>query len=229
MADLPHGLGALESPPDDRDFALDDLYTADQLAAALPASYRVPVLPKAIFDQGSTPMCVAYSAATEQAAFDLVDQGHNYRWDFGYFFRAIGGGPNGAVIRNALDRRLHRGYPLLPAGSGNSQTLHRISAYYRIPVTKDSLRRAIQAFGVIVLGTPWFNSWFYPVAGILPPADYQVGGHAICAVGWNQTGLVLRNTWGAGWGVNGECTLPWGYLGAVREAWKAIDVIDKGA
>lgn len=218
---MTHGLGAIISPPDERDYEL--AYSAEQLAAPLPKSYRVPVLPP-VFDQGSSPMCVAFSAATEQASFDLVDLGHNYKWDEALFFRQIGGTSNGAIIRNALDRRLHRGYPLLPAGSGNSASAHRIAAYYAVPVTKDSLKRAIHSYGVVVIGTPWFNSWFSPDPLVLPPADYQVGGHAICAVGWDYVGLWLRNTWGPDWGVKGECVLPWGYLGAVREAWKAIDV-----
>lgn len=220
---MSHGLGALFSPPDERDFQIEDQYSAEQVLAAMPSTYRVPVLPP-VYDQGDSPMCVSYSAATEQAAFDLVDLGHNYKWDFRWFFRKIGGTSNGAIIRNALDRRLGKGYPLLPYGSGNSADSHRIHAYYAVPVTRSSLQRAIHAFGPVIVGTPWFNSWFEPgVTGRLPPADYQVGGHAICAVGWTTAGLVLRNTWGANWGHNGECTLPWQWLGQVREAWKAID------
>lgn len=223
---LPHGLGAIPSPLDDRDFQLDSLYTADELAAPLPVTFRVAKLPAVIFDQGSTPMCVSYSAATEQASFDLADTGHNYLWDFPYFFRKIGGTVNGAIIRNALDFRLHRGYPLLPANSGNSMAAHRISAYYAVPRTRDGIKRALIHYGVCLIGTDWYNSWFDPHAdGTLPPPDYIVGGHAISVVGYDARGVTLRNTWGKDWGRNGECVMPWSYfLSIPRECWKALDV-----
>lgn len=173
-------------------------------------------------------MCVAYSSSTLKGAEDLLDQQHNYRWDRPYFFQKIGGGPNGAYPRNALERMLKIGYPLLPANSGNSQAAHRIAAYYAVSKNKDSIQRAIAHFGVILIGTPWYNSWFYPnKAGVLPPADYTVGGHAIAAIGYDATGLKLRNSWGTDWGRNGDCTMPWyAVLHAVWEVWKAVDVIE---
>ena len=222
----PFGLGALESPPDERDFQLE----LDQ-ATPLPPSFTVK-RKSPLYDQGQTPMCVAYSGAGEQQAFDLIDQGHTYKWDFALFFRRIGGGPNGAIIRNALAERLHRGYPLLPSNSGNSAAAHRIKAYYAVPKTVDAIKRALVQYGVLVIGTPWFNSWFHPDAhGNLPPADYVVGGHAIDVVGYDAMGLWLRNSWGGSWGVKGECRMPWpAVLHSVREVWRATDVIDpKGA
>jgi hypothetical protein len=226
----PFGLGGLQSPPDDRDFQLSKLLTAQEAAVILPPSYDVPKLPP-IYDQGNSPMCVAYSDATEQAAFDLIDQGHNYLWDFSYFFRLIGGGPNGAILRNGLDRRLWRGYPLKPAGSGNSASSHRIAAYYAVPRTQIDVQRAIFTRGVCILGIPWFNSWFYPdEGGFLPSPDYQVGGHAIAIIGYSPSAAHLQNSWGTGWSVDGRCWMPWHYLlSAGWEVWKAVDVIDPKA
>lgn len=218
---LPYGLGNIESPPDDRDFELPL-----DMAAPLPAKFTVASAAP-IYDQRQTPMCVAYSAARQQASFDLIDLGHNYKWDFAYFFRLIGGTPNGAIIRNALAQRLHRGYPLLPAGSGNSQAAHKIAAYYAVPKTVDSIKRALVQHGTLVLGTPWFNSWFDPRPdGTLPAADYQVGGHAIDADGYDQIGIWLPNSWGTDWGVNGRCRMTWAtVLHSVREVWRATDVV----
>lgn len=228
MAD--HGLGALQSPPDERDYTLDDLFAASGVDASKPPppTFDVTVLPP-VYNQGNTPMCVAYSSSTLKGAEDLVDQKHNYLWDRPYFFRRIGGGPNGAYPRNALDRMLKVGYPLTPANSGNSQSSHRIAAYYAVPKTKDAIQRAIAHFGVVLIGTPWFNSWFDPHSdGRLPDADYQVGGHAIAAYGYDTVGLKLRNSWGAAWGVKGNCYMTWAVvLHSVWEVWKAVDVIDQ--
>lgn len=220
-----HGLGYLPSPPDERDWQLADLLTADQLLAAPPATYRVPHLPSTVYDQGDSPMCVAYSSATEQAAFDLADLGHTYKWDFPWFFRQIHGTANGAILRDALQQRLAKGYPLQPYASNNSRAAHRITAYYRVAQTKLALQQALMAYGVVVIGTPWYDSWFDPDAnGVLPIGDFVAGGHAICVVGWNSTGPRLRNTWGADWGQNGEATMRWSqYVSVVREAWKCID------
>jgi hypothetical protein len=61
----PFGLGWLPSPDDDRDWGVDALYAATGTAVpdALPASYHVPAPQYPVVDQGSSPMCVAYSAA----------------------------------------------------------------------------------------------------------------------------------------------------------------------
>ena len=216
----PYGLGANQSPPDERDYQIADY---GPVTLTVPPSYSVPKMP-GVLDQGQSPECVAYSGACEQGAFNLVDEGHNYLWDEPYFFALIGGGPNGAVVRTAFAKRLSYGYPLKPANSGSSHAAHRIAAYYAVPVTEAAIKAAIVSYGPVVLGTPWYNSWFTPGPGaVLPPADYQIGGHAIVARGYTPAGLVLRNSWGAGWGNAGECVLPWAYLPVVWECWKAFD------
>ncbi len=168
-------------------------------------------------------MCVAHSAAGEQGWYDLRDTGLAL-FDEPLFFRQIGGTADGAVIRGALARRLSAGYPL--SGHPELATKHRIAAYYSVRVAQAGLCAAILPFGPLVIGTPWASSWFHPVNGVLPAFDTATGGHAILAVGWDATGLRLRNSWGADWGQQGEATLPWGQLARVREAWKAVDRID---
>ncbi len=219
------GLGWVESPPDDRDWPVDALYaaTGDEPPAELPAAYHIPAPLYPVVDQGSSPMCVAYSAAGEQGWYDLRDTGLAL-FDEGLFFSQIGGTANGAVIRDALKYRLASGYPV--AGHRELAGQHRIAAYYAVPVAQADLCAAILSFGPVVIGTPWASSWFHPVDGVLPAFDRVVGGHAILAVGWDAIGLRLRNSWGADWGQGGEATLPWGELAHVREAWKAIDRID---
>jgi hypothetical protein len=222
---LERGLGWLPSPEDDRDWGVDALYaaTGTDVPDALPASYHVPAPLYPVVDQGSSPMCVAYSAAGEQGWYDLRDTGLAL-FDEPLFFSQIGGTASGAVIRDALARRLSAGYPV--SGRPELAGQHKIAAYYGVPVAQADLCAAIASFGPLVIGTPWARSWFHPVDGVLPAFDTAVGGHAILAVGWDGTGLRLRNSWGADWGQQGEATLPWGQLGHVREAWKAVDKID---
>lgn len=222
MIDNPAGLGLgwVESPEDPRDYPIAAALDAVGEPLALPASYHVPAPLYPVLDQGSSPMCVAYSAAGEQGWFDLRDSGLAL-FDMPLFFRRIGGTPQGAVIRDALAERLSDGYP--EQGHPERAAQHRISSYYSVPVDADGLKAAILAFGPVVVGTPWYRRWFAPVGGVLGTPDVKVGGHAILAVGWNAAGLRLRNSWGADWGQSGEATLPWGQLHYLREAWKAVD------
>jgi hypothetical protein len=219
--ELNYGLGWIESPPDDADYPIDDLYAVagvDPLDT-LPASYVAPDPYPPVLNQGSTPQCVAYSSATLKAYEDLRDQGPA-PYNEGAFFTQIGGTVNGAIIRNAMASMLATGYPVVGSAA------RKIAAYYAVPVERTALCSAIATFGPLVIGTPWANSWFHPVNGVLPAFDVQVGGHAIAAIGWDDRGLHLRNSWGSGWGNGGDAILPWDQLGHVREAWKCVDVIE---
>jgi hypothetical protein len=63
-------------------------------------------------------------------------------------------------------------------------------------------------FGPVVLGIPWYTGMIQPSAdGSIYPSGNIEGGHAILATGYNRkTGKIrLHNSWGRGWGVNGDC------------------------
>jgi hypothetical protein len=222
-----HGLGGLESPDDPRDFAIaDHLGFAAALAATFPSAWLEPNTPP-ISNQGTTPQCVAYSAANDQGHMDRPESGAFPTYDRKKFFAEIGGGPNGAYVRTALSRRLHFGYPL--AATPDQAAAHQISAYYRVPLTVDAVKAALLVSprngGVVVVG-PWYHSWFHPLAsGKLPPPDYVVGGHAWWLRGWSDSAGAFRgrNSWGARWGLSGDFLLPYRYLGRMVEVWRTLD------
>ena len=219
-----YGLGALPDPPDERDYPLSALYAAEGLAptAALPASYCSPGMPP-VLDQHATPMCVAYSSSTVKAWQDRRDQERWFDFDEPAFFAAIGGTENGAYVRAAMERMRSTGYPVVGAGDAAH---HKIAAYYAVPLDAAAIKAAIHDLGPLVLSTPWYRSWFRPIAGVLPQPDTQVDGHAIVAYGWDQRGLRLRNSWGADWGVGGDCWMPDDLVPHLAGAWKAVDAIE---
>ncbi len=225
MPDQPYGLGAIPSPPDPNDYPIEALYAAlgIDVPVALPAVFASTPVPP-ILNQGSTPQCVAFSTAGVKDFQDYDDQAPKW-WDFDHdlFFSRIGGGPGGAVVRNAMDQLLKVGYPVV--GNAAAASLHKVAAYYAVPVTVSDIKAAIATFGEVVFGMTWANSYFGPnSAGILPAFDYQAGGHAIRCRGWDDSkGFRLANSWGNGWGVNGECYLPYNQLSHVFEVWKAPD------
>jgi len=218
-----HGLGAIPSPADPRDFPISQLYAAagvETAAIVVPSAFTIGSIP-ATSNQGTTPMCVAHSEAYEKLHQDLKDQGL-FAPDRSAFFYAIGGGPNGAVGRTGLARLLNHGY------DSTSPALHKIAAYYAVPVTRADIQAAIYVFGGVLFGVNWPHSWFHPSStGVLPKPDYDAGGHFIYAIGYTTAGVWVLNSWGTGWGVNGgRALIPWAYLGRVFEAWKAVDVLE---
>ena len=226
MPDQPFGLGAIPSPADDRDYPIEALYAAlgvDVPTALPPAFASTPVPP--ILNQGTTPQCVAFSTAGMKDFQDYDDQVPTRWWPFdeGRLFAAIGGGPNGAIIRDALSYLLKTGYPLV--GNAVAAADHRIAGYFAVQVNVTAIKQAISTFGEVIFGVAWANSWFNPNgSGILPSWDWESGGHAIRCRGWDDTkGFRLANSWGNGWGVNGECYLPYNQLAHVFEVWKAPD------
>lgn len=228
------GLGALPDSPDPRDYPIDALYAAEELAPpeldALPTSYRVPDPLHPILDQGSSPMCVAYSSANQKGYADRRDYGRWFDWAEAQFFHAIGGTDAGAEVRWAMQQMVDTGYPV--AGVPGSAGHHRIAAYYKIdpgPDMHGQIRQALVTFRhPLILSVAWYRSWFHPrFDGTLPAPDTQVGGHAIVVCGWREDGaLLLANSWGSDWGRQGYCWLPAAYLAHARSAWRAVDVVE---
>jgi C1A family cysteine protease len=53
--------------------------------------------------------------------------------------------------------------------------------------------------------------------GVVPmpsPSEQALGGHAVLAVGYDDSTqrFIVRNSWGTGWGINGYFTMPYAYV-----------------
>ena len=226
-----YGLGAQPSPPDPRDFPIDQQYAAlgvDPLvaASALPARYEVGSLPP-VANQGTTPECVSYSCAYEKQRQDRLDEGAFFRPNYGRFFTDIGGGPSGAVMRTGLQQMLGYGYPDLLAHE------HKIRAYYSVPVTVADIKTAIATYGGVLVIGPWARDWCPwlgggpNVYGVLPSYNTEYGGHAWWAIGWDDAkGLEGYQSWGSGFGLSGRFFVRYSDVPRMWEAWKTTDVVE---
>lgn len=139
-----HGLGAVPSPEDPRDFALAQLLAAAGPVAAYPTSWVEPNTPP-VTNQGTTPQCVAYSSAYDQNHMDRVEDGKFVDFNEPRFFTLIGGSSAGAYMRTALDRRLHHGYPVTGLGDASQAAHTRRSSRSSLsspPTTASRLPRA---------------------------------------------------------------------------------------
>lgn len=225
-----YGLGAVESPPDPRDWPL----ALAPVTAPLPRRYVCngmgPVL-----NQGQKPQCVAYSSAGLKTWQEKRDAHGVVTFDTDWLYvrcKAIDGiaGP-GTTVRAAM--RVMKGSGYRPLSEPDELPAHfKIAAYYAAPTTIDGMKAALVQYGPIVVGGRWFNSWFHPVNGIIDAGTGGVaGGHAVLVFGWDDDvaggSLLVRNSWGLYQGsTNGNFYAPYRhYVHELWEAWKSVDVV----
>ncbi len=107
-----------------------------------------------------------------------------------------------------------------PANAYSDAAKDLVSLYLRLQQSSLHLRACLAEGYPFVFGISVFSSFESPqVASTgrvpLPPhGDSFVGGHAICAVGYDDTTqqFTFRNSWGAAWGDSGYGYLPYAYV-----------------
>jgi C1A family cysteine protease len=96
---------------------------------------------------------------------------------------------------------------------------HQILEYRRLE-NLDAMRASLAAGYPFVFGFMVFPQMQTPEMARtgklrLPKANERpLGGHAVCAVGYDDRRgvLIVRNSWGAAWGMKGYFTMPYGYI-----------------
>jgi hypothetical protein len=84
-------------------------------------------------------------------------------------------------------------------------------ASYSWAFSIDDVIDALIEKGPVVLGIPWYEGMYSAPSGVLLVSGELVGGHCLLAVGYNvkskalggRSSIILQNSWGRGWGVNG--------------------------
>ncbi len=101
---------------------------------------------------------------------------------------------------------------------------HQIISYWRIPVNLNSIKGCLAEGYPFSFGFTVYDSFFnHSVAqtGIMPMpniANEKVrGGHAVLAVGYDDSrqAVLIRNSWGTGWGIKGYFWMPYAYISNV--------------
>jgi C1A family cysteine protease len=96
---------------------------------------------------------------------------------------------------------------------------HTISTYHRI-ASLGEMRACLAEGYPFVFGFSVYETFESPTVartGVLnmpKPRERQLGGHAVCAVGYDDKAkrLLVRNSWGPGWGMKGYFTMPYDYV-----------------
>jgi C1A family cysteine protease len=96
---------------------------------------------------------------------------------------------------------------------------YHITAYARLNTLNDMLSCLASGFPFVFGFSVYesFESSRVASSGVVQlPVDgeQQLGGHAVCAVGYDKTvdRFIVRNSWGETWGMKGYFTMPFDYL-----------------
>lgn len=79
---------------------------------------------------------------------------------------------------------------------------------YRWAFGIEDLKLGVGYHGPAVIGINWYEGMFYPDSkGYIRPTGQVAGGHCVLvnAINVKEGRFTIHNSWGAGWGNNGEC------------------------
>jgi hypothetical protein len=116
------------------------------------------------------------------------------------------------------DRQIPGEYPPDDTGSSGPWSMQALEKQGRIRSWRHtrSLHTALRLLnaGPVSIGVPWYQSMFNPdSAGVLvvDPSSGVAGGHQIALTANDVAGqrVLIRNSWGTGWGQDGHAWLDW--------------------
>jgi C1A family cysteine protease len=231
-----HFRGWIPDVPDHRDF----LYAAVRpVGVRLPKSVDLRARMSPVENQGQLGSCTANALAGALEFLEikngqsLVDLSRLFIY---YNERAIEhtiGSDSGAMIRDGIKTLAAQGvcpeknWPYVIATFTKKPSAkcyaaakkHTISSYHRLSSLADM--RACLADGYpFVFGFSVYESFESAsvartgVVNLPKPNERQLGGHAVCAVGYDDRvqRVFVRNSWGPGWGQKGYFTMPYDYV-----------------
>jgi C1A family cysteine protease len=229
--------GWIADLPDHRDL----LYAAPmQVLTKLPAKIDLRAKCPPVFDQGQLGSCTA-NAIAAAVEFDLMKERKSIfvpsRLFIYYNERVMEGtvdSDSGAQIRDGVKSVANKGdcpenlwpYDINKFTNKPSQACyneavkHKAVQYQRVNRDLNQMKGCLASGYPFVFGFSVYQSFEGQQvaktghASMPSPGEQAVGGHAVVAVGYDdsQNWFIVRNSWGTGWGMKGYFTLPYAYL-----------------
>jgi len=224
--------------PDQR----DHLFTVPKpLADQLPASVDLRTKCPNVLDQGQLGSCTAnalgnahlFSQMKQPGGEDLLPSRLFIYWNERNLEGSVDS-DSGAQIRDGIKVLAKLGAPpenIWPYEIANFATKptakaykvalsHQAVTYQRVTQSLPELKGALAVGFPVVFGFTVYESFESEAvakSGVAPlpgPTERSVGGHAVMAVGYDDSKQVFHvmNSWGVGWGQKGFFTLPYAYL-----------------
>jgi len=237
---LRHTIGRYGWIPDLPDVR-DRTYQAPRPTGPLPKATDLRAGCPPVYDQGDLGSCTA-NAIGAAVEFDerkqKIRQPYTPSRLFIYYNeRALEGTiatDSGAMIRDGIKVVAGQGtcpepmWPYVPAKFADRPPApcykvgktHPAVQYTRLPQDLAQLKACLASGYPFVFGFTVYESLESDQvahSGVVPmpdPAETSLGGHAVMAAGYDDASsrFLVRNSWGASWGMGGYFTIPYAYL-----------------
>lgn len=229
-------LGWIPDLPDFRDL----FFEGKTSLASLPPVVDLRANDAPIYNQGQLSSCTGNAIGAMFQYVNKKDAGKDFipsRLFIYYGERAIEGTINkdgGAYIRNGMKVIAKKGvckedtwpYDVAkvkakPSAQAFKEALdHQAIQYQRLSENLDNMKQCLADGYPFVFGFTIYDSFLTDEVvktGIMKMPEKTekcVGGHAITAVGYDDTKriLIIRNSWGTGWGDKGYFYMPYDYV-----------------
>jgi hypothetical protein len=189
-----------------------------------------------VIDQGEQGSCAACAGTAMRQYQEFVDTGLIKKLSEQFIYNNREGlGEEGMYMKDlmrilykvgvCLNKLCPYGNTEPPTAQAYKDALKRVIQGYARVDTIEELKVALYLQGPCPIAVPVYNygnRMWYRRAG-----DGLLGGHAMCCVGYNAEGFIIRNSWSTEWADRGYTILPYGDFECIWEEWTAIDAPTK--
>lgn len=232
MTEQLYKLDALPSPIDERDYQAEEIFPAD---LSLPKVYDPRLKLLDVIDQGAQGSCVACSTAALKEIQEKKNVGFQDYMSPQFVYNNRNWSGDGMFSRDSMSILYKKGivpeeeYPYGTFGTPDSihHSILEKAANYRVKgyayvSTIETAKAAIFRSGGCIATFSVYNArpGFWKASS---PKEAPQGMHAVCLVGWNDRGFIIRNSWGESFGDKGYTILPYEDWGLRSEVWTLID------
>jgi len=222
--------------PDARDLMFS---ASEAVLATLPSTVDLRPQCPPVYDQGQLGSCTANAIGgayefmqTKEGQPDFMPSRLFVYWNERRIEGTVGE-DSGAMIRDGI-KSIHRlgvcsestwPYDIArftdkpPAAAYTEATQHQATVYRRVLQNLRQIQGALASGTPVVFGFTVYESFESPevaktgVVALPAHGEKVLGGHAVLAVGYDDAlqALIVRNSWGTGWGQAGYFTMPYAY------------------
>ena len=233
---MPRRLGWIRSTPDHRDL----MRAAPMIdPSVLPPMVDLRALfPEPPFDQGDFGSCVFNAGAAlmqyqqRRQAFPVWMPSRLFWYKNVRRMEGTGNEDAGAQVRDAMKSLNTTGvcyealWPYDDAHFGAEPPKecyevaenHQAIRYARVRQYPDHIRAEIAQGNPIIFGATLYRSFESDLVAATGDVPYPgrleepIGGHCMLIVGYERDQVIVRNSWGIGWGDKGHCLMPMDYV-----------------